>query len=397
MSQPGHTHAITAPIVFDGDVFLREHCIILRDDAILGVQPLHQRPKDIPLETFPSGTIAPGFIDLQVNGGGGMLFNNAPTQESLEQMLSAHRSCGTTSIMPTVISDDLAVQQQALEAVQAFRAKGSEGVLGIHMEGPFLNPEKCGVHKQAALRKPLQEDITWLMNSAKDTPIILTVAPEIVTPAQIQQLTSAGIVVCAGHTNASYEDMAAAVASGLQGVTHLFNAMSSIQARKPGAVGAALDIDTLWAGIIADGHHVHDAGIRLAARSKPAGKLILVSDAMATVGSTQETFTLYGADVRSSGTRLTNGDGKLAGSAIALIDAVAHIHQNVGLPLDEALRMASSYPATVLHRHNTLGRIQKKYRADLIHFDENFNVHRTWRAGAVQLHSHQTSLSCSSK
>ena len=272
------------------------------------------------------------------------------------------------------------------------RASGNAGVLGIHIEGPFFDLGKRGAHKASMIRPPLAEDIDWL-SSLSDLNVIVTLAPEHAQPGQIRQLAEAGVHVCAGHTNASYEQIKNAVAEGLRGFTHVFNAMSPLAGREPGAVGAALDSDNTWAGIIADGHHVHPASIRIAQRMKPAGKLLLVTDAMSSVGSEVSSFEIYGERIQERGGRLVNSDGVLAGSAIGMIDAVRIATSIVGLPLEESLRMASLYPATFLTLEHELGRIAKGFRADLVHFDKDFQVHSTWLAGVQQCHSSGTGIS----
>lgn len=377
--------AISAPTVFDGERFLADHCVIVQDQTVTQILPAGDTPAGTPVTALQQGTLAPGLIDLQVNGGGGLMLNNNPHLPTLKTMLGAHRAFGTTSMLPTIMSDAASVQQDAAQAVLQAVLEGEPGVLGIHIEGPFFNPARRGAHQADMIRPPQQEDIDWLC-SLHDIRVLLTLAPEQVQAEQIERLASSGIILSAGHTNASYRQIEAATARGLQGITHLFNAMSPIAAREPGTVGAALDNDPLWAGIIADGHHVHPANIRLAHRAKPPGKLLLVSDAMATVNSASNSFELYGETIREEAGKLVNSEGKLAGSAIGLIQAVHYAHETVGLPLDECLRMASLYPAAVLELDNILGRIATGYRADLVHFDEQFVVCNTWLAGQQQRH-----------
>lgn len=385
MNQTGATFALAAPTVFDGDAMLAEHCVMVRDQVIEEVLPVAGCPDGMQLTRLDSGTLAPGFIDLQVNGGGDILFNNAPTTETLHIMQRAHRSRGTTALMPTLVSDTRAVSEAAVAAVTEARNQGLESILGIHLEGPFLAASKHGAHDRDKLRAPDPADLDWLCGLA-GFPVMLTLAPECVAPQQLARLAASGLHLCAGHTDASYEQMAAAVANGLSGVTHLYNAMSPLRARQPGAVGAALTIDALWAGIIADGHHVHTAAIRLALAAKPVGKLVLVSDAMAGVGGHRADFELYGEVIREREGRLVNAKGDLAGSAIGLIDAVAHMHNRIGLSLEEALRMASLYPATILGIDHVRGRLRPGLRADMVHFDDNFAVKHTWVGGEQALH-----------
>jgi len=381
MSQASAERAIAAPLLFDGEDFLREHGVVIRGATIVAVLPLADCPDGAALTRLSTGTLTAGFIDLQANGGGDVLFNNAPTVATLEIMLAAHRRLGTTALLPTVVSDTPEVLRAALAAVSAARAAGQAGVLGIHLEGPFLEPSRRGAHGADHLRAPASADLDWLCE-ARDFPVLLTLAPGRVAPADIARLSRAGVIVCAGHSEASYEDMVTAAAHGLAGVTHLFNAMSQLQARQPGVVGAALDLPQLWAGIIADGHHVHPAAIRLAHAAKPPGGLLLVSDAMATVGGRQRHFSLYGETISERDGCLVNAAGTLAGSAIALSDAVRYAHREVGLPLADCLRMASLYPATAIGLGARMGRLAAGYRADLVHLDDALRVRQAWVAGA---------------
>jgi len=385
MAANNEAFTIKAKSLFDGERFLRDQCVVIRGETVEQIVPVCHCPTETAGIVLEHGILAPGLIDLQVNGGGGVMFNNAPCRETVEQISAAHRARGTTSLLPTLLSDTAGVQQAGLEAVREARAAGHTGIAGIHLEGPFFEVAKRGAHRADRIRPPRAQDIDWLC-AIGDMAVIVTLAPEKVAAAWIGQLSRAGITVCAGHTNATFEQIVQAAGAGLSGCTHLHNAMSPLTARAPGTVGAALDDDGLWLGIIADGHHVHPANIRLAYRAKPAGKLVLVSDAMAPVGSTQSDFELYGERVSLQEGRLVNGDGALAGSAIALMDAVRFTTREAGLPLAETLRMASLYPAAVIGLDNTLGRIACGYRADLVFFDEDFTVRHTWLAGRHQAH-----------
>ena len=386
MPERGTVVAISAPSIFDGTHFLQDHCVIVRDETVERLVPLAQCPDEADVVALASGTLAPGLIDLQVNGGGDLMFNDQPCEETLLIMLGAHRANGTTAMMPTLISDTRATQERAVAAVRAARAGGNTGILGIHLEGPHFDLARRGAHRADMIRPATAGDIAWLC-SLTDLAVIVTLAPEHAGAGQIRQLSASGIHVCAGHTNASHARMIAAIAEGLEGVTHLFNAMSPLTGREPGTVGAALAENALWAGIIADGHHVHPASIRLARRAKPAGRLILVSDAMATVGGTSKHFSLYGEQISVEDGKLVNAEGVLAGSAIGMIDAVRYAAGPVGIPLEECLRMASLYPAAILGLDDRLGRIASGYRADLVHFDDDLTVHNTWLAGSHQRHA----------
>jgi N-acetylglucosamine-6-phosphate deacetylase len=377
--------AISAPRIFDGERFVTNHSVLLSGDAVVDVTPDGEIPTGVEHIKLDSGTLAPGFIDLQVNGGGDVMFNASPTAEGIAAITSAHRTRGTTALLPTLVSDTMDVQKQAADAVVQARASGNSGVLGLHIEGPFFAPGKRGAHAEQKLREMGDADIDWLCEQ-RNFPIILTLAPDVVALEHIKRLANAGLHVCAGHTEASFEQIEAACEAGASGVTHIFNAMSGLASRQPGTVGAALDLDDLWAGIIADGHHVHAAGVRLAYRAKPQGKLVLVSDAMATVGGTKPCFEIYGESIREEDGKLINAEGNLAGSAIGLIDAVAFAHREAGLPLEECLRMASFYPAVILGLDKSLGSINSGCRADFVHFDDTFCVRNTWVAGQRSQH-----------
>ncbi len=380
MPNPGLTRAIRARQVFDGEYWQWDHAVLLQGEFIARVCPGDEVPMDVPVTDLGDVILAPGLIDIQVNGGGGRLFNNQPDEQSVHCIAAAHRRFGTTSLMPTVISDTLAVQQAAVQAVSEARDNGNKAILGIHVEGPFLELDRRGTHKAGMIRKLESADMAWLCGMKK-YPVILTLAPEHVTADQIRELASAGLLLCAGHTNADYDCIRRAIDCGLRGFTHLFNAMSPMSAREPGTVGAALEDGETWAGIIADGHHVHPATITLAKRSKSPGKLLLVSDAMATVGAANHSFEIYGERIEARDGCLVNAEGKLAGSAIALIDAVRIAHQQSGIELGECLRMASLYPAAFLKLESQLGRLQPGYRADLMCFDTEYQVAHTWVAG----------------
>ena len=384
MSAPlAELYAICGATIFDGEDFLQDHCVIIENGKVHNVVARSNLANDISCTRLNGGILAPGFIDLQVNGGGGVMLNNAPCKDTVDIMTAAHRRSGTTGMLPTIISDSHDTQKACVDAIQAAQAGGNLSVLGAHIEGPFFDPKRRGAHKASMIRPPEAADIDWLC-SLKLPSIIVTLAPEHTQSGQIRQLTEAGIHVCAGHTNANYQQIQNAIDQGLRGFTHLFNAMSALTVREPGAVGAALDSDTTWVGIIADGHHVHPANIRLAHKAKPSGKTLLVSDAMATVGGVDSFFEIYGERIEEKDGRLINGEGVLAGSAIGMIDAVRITTEVVEIPLRESLRMAALYPAEFLQRADELGRIVTGYRADMVHFDNQFKVLGTWVAGRLQ-------------
>lgn len=379
------TTYLLAPRLFDGERFYSDVAVTLEGERIVALCPAADLPAGITAQRFDSGTLAPGFIDLQVNGGGGVLLNNSPTAAAVNRITAGHRRAGTTGLVPTLISDTPETQRAAVAAVAEARQSGNRGVLGVHVEGPFFEPARRGTHRADMIRNPSDGDLDWL-TSLDDLPVLLTLAPEHLLPGQLRRLADAGVRVFAGHTDASYEQVATALAEGLHGFTHLFNAMSPLTGRAPGTVGAALDHRDSFVGIIADGHHVHPASIRIAQRAKQRGRLVLVSDAMATVGSEDSGFEIYGERIEVRDGKLVNAEGALAGSAIGLNDAVRYTHTVVGLPLDECLRMASLYPAACLDLDHELGRIASGYRADLVLFDDDLRVSDTWVAAAHQSH-----------
>jgi N-acetylglucosamine-6-phosphate deacetylase len=324
--------------------------------------------------------LLPGFIDVQVNGGGGVLFNDDPSVASIREIGRAHRRFGTTGFLPTLISDDLDVVSRAVRATQDAIESGVPGVLGLHIEGPFLNEARKGVHDETKLRW-LNEDALGLLTSLKGGKTLVTLAPERTTPQIIRKLRDAGVIVSAGHTNGTYAEIRTALDHGLTGFTHLFNAMSQLTGREPGAVGAALDDDESWCGVIVDGHHVDPVVLRIAMRSKRQDRFMLVTDAMPTVGAPNKSFRLQGRPISVYDNMLVDENGRLAGSDIDMATAVRNALDLLEVDLPQAARMASLYPATFLGLAHEFGRIEPGYRADLVLVDDNINVLETWIGG----------------
>ena len=324
--------------------------------------------------------LLPGFIDSQVNGGGGVLFNDAPSVESIRAIGAAHRRFGTTGFLPTLITADLDIVARAIAAVRAAIEAGVPGVLGIHIEGPFLNVARKGVHDPAKLRD-LDASALGLLTSLRGGRTLVTLAPEITTPQIIRKLASAGVIVSAGHTNATYAEMRAALEHGLTGFTHLFNAMSQLTGREPGVVGAALDDPASWCGIIVDGHHTDPVVLRIALRCKPHDRFMLVTDAMPSVGTSNGSFVLEGRRIIVKGYACLDEDGRLAGSNIDMASCVRNAVSMLGLPLEAAVRMASEWPANFLGLGHEVGRIAPGYRANLVLADEELQVLETWIDG----------------
>lgn len=325
-------------------------------------------------------TLLPGFIDAQVNGGGGVLFNNAPTVEAIATIARAHRRFGTTGLLPTLISDDAGVMRAAIDAVREAIAQGVPGVLGIHLEGPYLAPARRGTHDAGKFRVPDDAEVE-LATSLGAGVTLLTLAPERVPAESIRSLVARGAIVAAGHTAGSYEQIRAGLDAGVRGFTHLYNAMTPLQGREPGVVGAALEDRDSWCGIIVDGVHVHPASLRVALAAKPRGKVFLVTDAMPPVGADSPDYLLYGETITARDGVVRNAAGTLAGSALDMATAVRNAVDLLGLPLEEAARMASLYPAQFLRIDGSRGRIAPGYRADLVLLDDNLKVATTWIAG----------------
>ena len=325
-------------------------------------------------------SLVPGFLDTQVNGGGGVLFNDAPTVDAIRRIGAAHRRFGTTGFLPTLISDDLSVIKRAIEAVREAIAAGVPGVIGVHIEGPFINEEKAGAHDAAKLRELDARGVS-LLSSLGVGRTLVTLAPEMTTSATIRQLADHGVVVSAGHTNATYEEMQEAFAHGVRGVTHLFNAMSPLNHREPGVVGASLLHPDCWCGLIVDGRHVHPAALRLALRAKRTERFMLVTDAMPPVGEDADEFLLQGRRILVRDGVCVDENGTLAGSALDMASAVRNCVATLGLTLEQAARMASTWPAEFLGVAHELGRIAPGYRASLVALDANLQVSGTWIDG----------------
>ncbi|MEP7067712.1 MAG: N-acetylglucosamine-6-phosphate deacetylase [Usitatibacter sp.] len=324
--------------------------------------------------------LLPGFVDCQVNGGGGVLFNDDPSVEAIRAIGAAHRRFGTTGFLPTLISDDDEVIARAIASVrEAIRAK-APGVLGIHIEGPFINALRKGTHDATKFRG-LDADGVALLSSLGVGRTLVTLAPETTTPQTIRALANAGVVIAAGHTNGTFDEIAEAFRHGVSGVTHLFNAMSPLNHREPGAVGAALLDPDCWCGLIVDGHHVHPAALRVAMRAKRPDRFMLVTDAMASVGAAESSFMLQGKRITVQDGVCVDEAGVLSGSALDMASAVRNCVRMLGQPLAQAARMASTYPAEFLGLGSELGRIAPGYRANLVAADEDVNVFDTWIEG----------------
>ena len=373
--------AISAPTLFDGEALRRDCAVVIEGSRIAAVAPRHELPAGVPLRELPDGCwLAPGFIDVQVNGGGDVLFNDNPTPEGIRAIAAAHRRFGTTGLLPTLITDRDSTMRHARDAIEE-AMRSEPAVLGIHYEGPFLSPDKPGVHNPDMIRPPdfYHRD---LITGLPEAVTLVTLAPEILPDGFMTALTSNGVRVALGHSMATYDETKAALAEGLTGFTHLFNAMRPLTAREPGPAAAALETPGCWYGLIVDGFHVSPAMLHLALRG--VGTPMLVSDAMPCVGGQRQDFKLYGRQIHTRDGRCTTDDGTLAGSAIDMASAVRNCVKLLGLALPEALRLASRTPAEFLGLGDRLGRIAPGYRADLVAFHpENIDIVATWVAGAT--------------
>jgi N-acetylglucosamine-6-phosphate deacetylase len=374
--------AIAADRVFDGERVQRDRAIVIDGTDIKALLPRHAVPAGVPVRAMPEGAwLAPGFIDVQVNGGGDVLFNDEPTADGILAVAAAHRRFGTTGLLPTLISDNAEKMRAAREAVDAAMAR-SPSVLGIHYEGPFLSPERAGVHDRAMFRAPTPADLEFLTRRDAGGVTLVTLAPECVPPGFVAALAGAGAKVALGHSMATYAETQAALVDGLTGFTHLFNAMRPMAAREPGPIAAALDEPRAFYGLIVDGEHVAPAMLQLALRGR--GRAMLVTDAMPPVGGTAQPgeFMLCGKRVFVRDGKCATEDGTLAGSVLDMATAVRNCVRLLGLSLPDALRLASAAPAAFLGLSDRLGHVQPGCRADIVALDPaEIRVLATWVAG----------------
>lgn len=361
--------------LFDGQNFIDHQVLTITDGKITAFDNNISDVDDV-----LDGLVVPGFIDLQVNGGGGALFNNSPSLKNIKTIMAAHAKFGTTAMLPTLITDKISVMQQAAEAMAEAMAEKTPGIIGIHFEGPHLSVAKKGAHIEEHIRAISPQE--WQVLERKDIgQILVTLAPETVNVDDIARMVSLGIKVCLGHTNADFNTAQKALEAGADGFTHLYNAMSAIQGREPGVTGCALLNDQASCGLIVDGHHVNYESCKLALKTKPAGTIFLVTDAMPPVGTSDVEFTLVGKKVRLKNGKLTSTTGELAGSVLNMAQAVANTHLGLRLPLDEALRMASKYPANYIKQSDIRGSLTIGSQADFVELNDNFTVKSTWISG----------------
>lgn len=372
--------AISADRIFDGHRWHDDAAVLIDRGLVQRILPRDQCGGDRPTELMPRGTIlAPGFIDLQVNGGGGVLLNDEPTPEAMRAIARAHRRYGTTSCLPTLISDTRSKARAAIAAARSLA--GTEGVLGLHLEGPFISPSRPGIHRSDCILAATSEDLDWLIELSAVGSSMVTLAPECVPAGFVKRIAWSGIRVSVGHSEAAAGTLIKAIDEGLTGVTHLFNAMPAMGAREPGIVGVALTDERLTAGIILDGIHVDPLVVRTAFSAKGPSKIALVSDAMPTVGTTLDHFELMGRHIELREGRLVSENGTLAGAHLDLSSAVKNAVTRAGISLDDALRSASLVPARFLGIEQDRGVLAAGARADIVALTTNLDVLATWIAG----------------
>lgn len=375
--------AISAPRVFDGRQWHRDSAVLFEDEHVTGILPLGDVPDTTELRQLDQGHLVPGFVDLQVNGGGGVLLNDNPCVEAIETICRAHARYGTTALLPTLITDTPDMTRRAVDAARSALCRPVAGCLGLHLEGPHLSEARRGAHDPQLIRSAADADIDELIDATGSVGnLLVTMAPESVSNAQVKRLVAGGVRVSLGHSAAGYREAAAMMRAGAHMVTHLFNAMSPLGHREPGVVGAALETGSVYAGLIADGFHVDPATMAIAIRAKNGpGKIFLVTDAMSTIGSDLTTITLNGRQITRADGKLTLQDGTLAGADIDMMSSVRVLIDAVGLPLDEALRMASLYPAEAMGVSDTRGCLKAGSRADIVQLSSELDVGEVWIGG----------------
>ncbi len=381
------TKAITGARIFDGTSWHEDAALVFAGSRIEAIRPMAELPEGIDRIDAEGGLIVPGFIDLQVNGGGGVLLNEEQTVAGLRQICAAHAKFGTTALLPTLITDTYEITSRTVEAGKQAKTEGVPGFLGLHLEGPHLSVARKGAHDPKLIR-PMEEKDIELMLSCRDVfdAMMITIAPENVTAEQAARLAQAGFMVSLGHTDTTCEVAKTYAEAGVRTVTHLFNAMSPLGHREPGVVGAALDIGSLHVGIIADGIHVHPAAMGVALRAKKGpGRIFIVTDAMSTIGTDMKSFTLNGREILRRDGRLTLADGTLAGADIDMISSVRFAHAALGLPIEEALRMASAYPAEAAYLADRKGALKPGFDADFALLTAELGMKSTW-IGGVKVH-----------
>ncbi|MFA0311192.1 N-acetylglucosamine-6-phosphate deacetylase [Vibrio splendidus] len=368
-------YALSNCKIYTGSDVLTDHAVVIENELIKKVCPISELPEGIEVLDLNGANLSPGFIDLQLNGCGGVMLNDEITADTMQIMHKANLKSGCTSFLPTLITSSDEDMREVIAAAREYHNQYQNQSLGLHLEGPYLNVAKKGIHSVDHIRKSDNEMIELICKN-NDLVAKVTLAPELNDPEHIERLRKAGVVVSIGHTNATYAEARQGFESGITFATHLFNAMTPMVGREPGVVGAIYDTPEVYAGIIADGFHVDYANIRIAHKIK-GEKLVLVTDATAPAGADMEYFIFVGKKVYYRDGKCVDENGTLGGSALTMIEAVQNTVEHAGIALDEALRMATLYPATAIGVESKLGRIKKGMVANLAVFDRDFNVKAT--------------------
>ncbi|RCW26962.1 N-acetylglucosamine 6-phosphate deacetylase [Vibrio parahaemolyticus] len=368
-------YALSNCKIYTGSDVLTDHAVIIENDLIQSIVPVAELPQGIEVKDLAGSNLSPGFIDLQLNGCGGVMLNDAITPETMQIMHEANLKSGCTSFLPTLITSSDEDMRTAISAAREYHNQYQNQSLGLHLEGPYLNVAKKGIHNVDFIR-PSDESMIDLICANADIIAKVTLAPEQNDPEHIARLKAAGIVVSIGHTNATYAEARKGFEAGITFATHLFNAMTPMVGREPGVVGAIYDTPDVYAGIIADGFHVDYTNIRIAHKIK-GEKLVLVTDATAPAGANIDHFIFVGKKVYYRDGKCVDENGTLGGSALTMIEAVQNSVEHAGIALDEALRMATLYPATAIGVEDRLGRVRKGMVANLTIFDRDFKVKAT--------------------
>ena len=357
--------------IYTGSEVITDKALMVDEGKVVGFSSADLLDNSVEVVDLGGASLVPGYVDLQVNGGGGVLFNEEPTLDGLSSIVEAHRHLGTTALLPTFITGDQRAMEHAIDTVRQAIASEMHGVLGIHLEGPTLNPERAGVHNKALIRRV---DPDWLVDHLRGLPSIVTLAPEMVEPGYIRALKAGGIRVAIGHSNATGDEADRAVDAGASLITHLYNACSQLTGRQPGVVGIGLARREVAVSCIADGHHVSYRSLEVAIRAKAPGKFLLVTDAMPVVGSAVSEFVLEGLHISMRNDRCETEDGTLAGSALTMAKAVQNCVRHIGVPKDEALRMATRYPAEYFGVQRSFGSFAIGSWADSLVLDNELNI-----------------------
>ncbi len=372
--------AIINAHILTGHSWQNELTLLIDGERIVGLCREANCPDGYEFEDMEGYCLLPGFIDTQVNGGGGVMLNDAKSVDDIAAIAAAHRKFGTTAMLPTLITDNWEKMEHTAALIREAISQDIPGILGVHFEGPYLNSARKGVHDETHIRG-IDDRFVDLVTAGDLGEVLVTLAPEKVPLDVIRELTAKGVHVSAGHSTASFEEMQAAMEAGLSGVTHLYNAMPPMESRAPGLIGAALSNSDCYCGFINDGHHVHPATLKAAIAAKGLDHMMLVTDAMSTIGTDTTRLTLGEMEITLKDGRLTTANGTLAGSALDMAAAVRNAVSLLDLPLEEAVQMATASPAAFLGLEKSHGLIAAGMRADIVAVNDDMAVVKSWISG----------------